>query len=125
MQEIVKHERSERVANPCVYPYLNTRTAKTVIQLFYSSGIFLPNFSFSKPFESLQTCIQSLDKHVILLNELKTGMHVLHALKFFALYRRFLERKPTTNAFLRTTTAVTIFKSGVKVRLVVSPKYKS
>lgn len=61
-----KLERSETISNSCVYPYLNRRTAETVIQLFYNSGIIVPNFSFSKPFESLQ----SLDTHFILLNEL-------------------------------------------------------
>ncbi|XP_074609923.1 N-fatty-acyl-amino acid synthase/hydrolase PM20D1-like [Acropora palmata] len=37
---------------------------------------------------------------------------------FGPILTRFLERKPTTNAFLRTTTAVTIFKSGVKSNVI-------
>ncbi|KAG7221559.1 hypothetical protein INR49_017090, partial [Caranx melampygus] len=36
------------------------------------------------------------------------------------LYFRVLERKPVTNAFVRTTTAVTMFNAGVKVNVIPS-----
>ncbi|XP_034552591.1 N-fatty-acyl-amino acid synthase/hydrolase PM20D1.2-like [Notolabrus celidotus] len=39
---------------------------------------------------------------------------------FAPLLGRVLERKPDTNAFVRTTTAVTIFNSGVKVNVIPS-----
>ena len=64
-QEIAKYRESVRVAQgnirnreclaTChVLPQLH-EYALTIYQLFYSNGIILPNFSFLKPIESLET----------------------------------------------------------------------
>lgn len=43
--------------------------------------------------------------------------------KHTVLYFRVLERKPDTNAFVRTTTAVTMFNAGVKVKLLIFKQF--
>ena len=64
-QEIAKHRGSVRVAQGNIrsrwclatcheLPQLD-EYALTIYQLFYSIGIVLPNFSFLKPIESLET----------------------------------------------------------------------